>query len=377
MSKAIDQLKERLFRAWLSWQTRPVAVRRYLAKKKIEPGGTLEEIDLERIRVAAVQMRLQPFKRALDYVDLIYQHVARAVAGGAQLIVFPEYNATHLLGCLPGFEEMASGGSLEEALGEMEGDISPADIFRFVGPATKALYEETYAHLARAFDVYIHAGSAVLPVGGGRLYNTAYLFGPDGKVLGRQHKLHLTPDEESWGMCVADGVTVIETPLGNVGIPVCMDITYFETFRILTALGADIVLVPSADNDTFSLWKKMRGIWPRVQESPVYGVHSCMVGSFAGWEFSGFTGIFAPRALTPDDSGVLVRVSQTAGEGMALGDVNISALRRYRGNEGDWRDYLNTDLIGAYLPDLYQRKDLRVAEEATDTDRKVDSSGGS
>jgi len=39
---------------------------------------------------------------------------------------------------------------------------------------------------------------------------------------------------------------VYSLPFGKVVCPICMDATYFETFRIAREIGADMVILPIA-----------------------------------------------------------------------------------------------------------------------------------
>ena len=98
---------------------------------------------------------------------------------------------------------------------------------------------------------------------------------------------------------------VYSLPFGKVVCPICMDATYFETFRIARERGADIAILPIANLEEYNLWKALRGIWPRVQESYLYGLKSSLNGWIFGRHFTGKAGIFAPWPMTPNKDGVL------------------------------------------------------------------------
>ena len=95
------------------------------------------------------------------------------------------------------------------------------------------------------------------------------------------------PIEKEWGISRGSKLEVFPTPLGKLAFPVCMDATYFETFRILEKQGAEIVMIPIANPEPYNYGLALRGIWPRVQEAPVYGIKSALVGRVLGFEFTG------------------------------------------------------------------------------------------
>ncbi|MDI3317966.1 MAG: nitrilase-related carbon-nitrogen hydrolase [Bacillota bacterium] len=299
------------------------------------------------VRVAAVQMELRLHRRAADWARQVRDlglRAARRLAGlepparvaglaaGPALIAFPEDVATGLVGLLPDIDALAVRA--ERALrGEIPAEEAPrvADVFAAVGPAAEELYTRVFAALARETGAWVAAGSANLPGGDGCVYNVAHLFAPDGRLVGRQAKAHLLPLEAAWGLVPGRELQVWELPWGRLAQPVCMDATYFETFRIARGLGADVVVIPSANPEhPYNEWTSARGIWPRVQESQVYGVQASMVGSFLGVELSGRSGIFAPLELSPGGDGVLDRLEDPYQEGVAAAVLDLRALDAYR-----------------------------------------------
>jgi len=80
---------------------------------------------------------------------------------------------------------------------------------------------------------------------GGRLYHTAFVVGPDGSVVNRYRKVHLTENEARWATPGND-YCVVELPFGNVGIMLGHEVRFCEVARILTCMGADVIAAPSA-----------------------------------------------------------------------------------------------------------------------------------
>jgi predicted amidohydrolase len=84
----------------------------------------------------------------------------------------------------------------------------------------------------------------------GHRYNSAVLLGRDGKILGRYDKIHPTEgelDKDQGG--VRPGVTeppVFETDFGTIGMQICFDVNWRETWARLKQKGAEIVFFCSA-----------------------------------------------------------------------------------------------------------------------------------
>lgn len=123
--------------------------------------------------------------------------------------------------------------------------------------------------------------------------------------MGIQEKIHLTDFEKKIGMKKTDQLKAYDLSIGKVVLPICMDATYFETFQISKILGADIVILPIANMEEYSLWRAIRGIWPRVQEIYVYGLKASLNGWICGMHFTGKAGIFAPISITEKKDGIV------------------------------------------------------------------------
>ena len=75
---------------------------------------------------------------------------------------------------------------------------------------------------------------------GADVYNTAVLIGPDGREIGRYHKVNLPLHEQA--RTRGDGFPVFDAPgVGSIGMCICYDLVFPETTRALALAGADIV----------------------------------------------------------------------------------------------------------------------------------------
>jgi predicted amidohydrolase len=239
------------------------------------------------VRVAAVHY---PTSRASrvdqrcaddDHLCGVSALVARAARAGAALVVVPEYAVPQLR------------AAPDPALGELQADDAPL--------------LEGYQRLAREHGVYLVV--QLVTMRGLDRFNTQVAFAPDGRVAGRHHKFELYGAEKQ-RFRKGDGVTVVETPFGRVGLLVCADLygdpRLHET--LTGSLGADIVAVSS-------MWTvEGANAWPRAFAVD-WNVHVVAANSADG-EGRG-SGIFAPSGRT------LAATTSTTGT-VIVTDVRLS-----------------------------------------------------
>ena len=110
---------------------------------------------------------------------------------------------------------------------------------------------------ARACGVYLVGGS-MPEQEGERVYNTCFVFSPEGKQIAKHRKVHLFDIDipggqrfmESDTFTPGDQFTVFDSPWGKIGVAICFDIRFVEQFRAMALMGAKLVLVPGAFNLT-------------------------------------------------------------------------------------------------------------------------------
>lgn len=357
------RLRERMLRTLLAWTVRPGRIARHVAARAGRPGDTLRRVDPTDVRLGAVQMRFAPAASPEEFAERVLALARRAVDEGAQLVAFPEDVAAPLLGMLPDAQRLLAADDVAAALEAYGPGVTVLDVLRLAGPAVERAYLATFAAVARRLRVYVHAGSAMLPARDGRVFNVSHLFAPDGRLLARSRKAHLLPLEVEWGLTPGDDLAVVDTLIGRVGLPVCMDATYWESFRILYLRGAELAVLPTANPEPYDEWRVLRGLWPRVQESPMYGVQSCLVGRALGMTLTGRSGIFGPMALSPRGDGVWARLDDPEQEGVVVASVDLRRLHAYREQIGLDRSF-NPELYRRYLPEVYHRVIRRIQQRA-------------
>jgi len=364
----MDNVKNSLFKVYLDYRYSSGRLKKYIRKNKKRLKGNYYSVsrkDFSGLRAAAVQVKMELYNNPFSFADKMEGLVFKACREGAELLVFPEDNLSQLLGLLPGITDNDSSidkkdndADLDKLLSELGEGISIADILTFIGPVIRKISLSIFSALASKYRVYIMAGSGLFPERIARdnssnaLYNISYLFGPDGSLLGSQKKNHLLPMEKEWGLNTGKELSVLSTRIGRLAFPVCMDATYFETFQIAYQKDADIVMIPIANPDPeYNYWTALRGIWGRVQETPVYGIKSAMVGDFLGFKLTGQSGIYAPIPLTENKDGILAESRYHDREDIVMAELDLNDLRRYR-KELDRE--INRDFEDRYFPDIYR-----------------------
>jgi len=208
-------------------------------------------------RIAAVQYALKPIIRFAEFAAQVEAHVMEAVADGAGLVMFPEYLTAQLL-------------TIPDASGRSPRPLTSLTDFT-------EEYRALFRSLAARHGLIILAGTHMVRRGN-RLYNTAHLFFPDGRLV-TQEKLHLTPSEPTaWGLTPGDALTLIRLPFAEAAILVCYDMEFPELARQARARGAELLLCPSCNYDINGLWRVRHTAHARAVEDQVYAVISGTVG---------------------------------------------------------------------------------------------------
>ena len=333
---------------YLTSKFNPLYIENYINSKKGGKNNNLKSINRCDIKIAAVVEKIKILRSFEEYIDRMYKFINEAVSLGAQLVAFPEENGMLLLGMTPFVDKFLDGSNK----GNNKTDIDLKQLAVKLTPFIKSGFETVFCNLSKKFGIYIMAGSVMI-YDKGKIYNRAYLFGPTGNIEGIQDKLHLMKLEKNLGLSEGCDLNVVKTKIGSIAFPVCMDATYFETFKIAKNKGAEIVIIPIANNEEYNNYLSLRGIWPRVQESNVYGLKSALTGNIGNIKFTGKAGIYAPFSITEDKSGILCETKSYSDDEIAISSVNLEKLKEY---VNPYTDDLNYEMYNKYYPKIYNRK---------------------
>lgn len=238
------------------------------------------------VKVLSLQIKLGPEAARWSATDLragLEAELGLAQGDGVDLVL------------LPGFS-----GLLFSPTAELSSSRHPVE----VGQDAWDSFLNTMGELAQRYQVFLGAGT--LPVvEEGRVYHRAFLFSPEGELLGMQDQTHTSAWERSWGMTPGEKLEVFATPIGRLAFLVGSDVWYPEVGRILALQGADIVLAPVSRPLPYSFWSQGAGLWQQVQQNQFFALEAGLTGRLWGTELRGRGAVFAPCEMTPGESGFL------------------------------------------------------------------------
>ncbi|GED66781.1 hypothetical protein BRE01_04830 [Brevibacillus reuszeri] len=279
-----------------------------------------------KMRVSAVQYHLHTIHSFDDFAAQVEHFVKNAQEYDTEFLLFPELFTTQLM-----------------SIGDENGNALPITAL----PSFTEQYIELFKSLAAKYEMYLIGGTHIIEEQG-KLYNTAFLFYPDGRV-GQQKKIHITPWEvKGWNMGAGDSLQIFETDKGKVAMIICYDIEFPEWVRIAKARGADVIFCPSCTDDRHAFHRVRYTSHARTIENQVYVVLTGTVGSLPTVDFMranfGQAAILTPNDIPFPPSGVLAE-GEINNDMLVTADLDIQLLYdvREKGSVTTWRDR-RTDL---------------------------------
>jgi deaminated glutathione amidase len=182
----------------------------------------------ETLRVAAVQLQSQDDVN--ENLEVCRRLVDSARREGAKLVVLPENFAY--------FGADVGKQSSVERLSDPDGKI-----------------QRTLSELARNAEVFLVAGGfAEASSDPLRPFNTALVYGPDGRLVCSYRKIHLfdvalrdgTVLSESAATTPGESLVTFDIGQFRIGLSICYDLRFPELYRGLVGRGANVLLVPAA-----------------------------------------------------------------------------------------------------------------------------------
>lgn len=263
----------------------------------------------QMIRVGLIQMDGRLFDKAYNFARA-EKYIRLAAAQGAKLMCTPE-------AAVQGYARVSypPGMSFDDPrlVSERTRILAAAEPI----PGTSTNH---FAALARELGVWIVFG--IDENRAGKLYNTAVLMDPQGTIIGCYSKVHLQNWMEASGVNHGDSFPVWDVVIDGIqtklGIEICYDIQHPESTLELVLGGAEVVLNPYCTDD-FARAPLVHLYQTRALENAVFIVRV----NYAAPHNNGTSGIFNFEGATQEELG--------PAEGILVGDLNLTALRKYRG----------------------------------------------
>ena len=184
------------------------------------------------MRIAMMQMAMtEDMERNLQ---VSYEAVKEAV--GADLLFFPEVQHMPFL-------PQYTADELPEKIGRRRQDylLDPDD------PRVTAFYD-----LARQAHCMVSPNLSLQYRG--QAYDTSLFIDEKGNLLGQSAMVHVTSAPQFYELDYytpsPDGFRVYDTSFGKIGVVICFDRHLPESIRTCAAMGAELVLIPTANLTT-------------------------------------------------------------------------------------------------------------------------------
>jgi predicted amidohydrolase len=253
------------------------------------------------------QATLQAFAASLPAI--------RATAPHAQLVLLPELHLSAPPGPLA-----PHAGYAERVAAEIP------------GPLTDSLGE-----LAREHGVWLVPGSLYEQGEAGQVHNTVVVLSPQGELVATYRKVFPWQPHES--CAPGDQFVTFDIPgVGRVGLAVCYDGNFPETFRQLAWMGAEVVLQPTltttSDREAELAMARANAIFNQVYSVSVNAAAPAGLG----------------RSVIVDPEG-LVRFAAGSGEELITDVLDLDAVTRVReyGTAGVSRVWDQLDRVGSSI----------------------------
>ncbi|MEM7158227.1 MAG: N-carbamoyl-D-amino-acid hydrolase [Myxococcota bacterium] len=305
------------------------------------------------LNIAAAQ--LGPIQRAdtrAQVVERMLVLLRDAAAMGAQLVMFPELALTTFF---------------PRWFFEDEAQLDPFYEAQMPGPDTAPLFDE-----AKRLKVGFCLGYAELCHEGGRKrrFNCSILVDATGTIVAKYRKVHLPghAEHEPWRRFQhlekryfepGDGFTAARAFGGVVGMAICNDRRWSETYRVLGLQGVELVLIgyntpvhnpPAPEHDRLGDFHNHLVMQAGAYQNGTWVVGVAKAGLEEGCEMIGGSCIIAP-------TGEIVAVCSTRGDELAVARCDLDLCNSYKDSVFDFAKHrqphaygMIVERTGAVLP---------------------------
>lgn len=248
-------------------------------------------------RVALVQVQSSTNKE--ENLKTTISYVKKARSGGAELAAFPEF----LMAYTPSSQSAAELAKIAESLD---------------GPFTTSLRNAAKDN-SISIVATIHEKSTVK----NRVYDTAFLIDKKGNLSTVYRKLHLYDalgfKESKKFVEGKELARPIKSNVGMLGLMICYDVRFPEMSRMLTVMGANVLVMPSAwvqGEMKVDHWQTM--LKARAIENGCYVIAPDQVGN-----------IYVGHSMVVDPFGRIL-IDMEERQGVEFVDLDLKAVEEIR-----------------------------------------------
>ena len=252
------------------------------------------------VKIALIQMGARVRKE--DSLRTAEAYLRRASEAGAEIAMLPEmFNCPYQASNFPVYAE-------EEG-----------------GPCWRRM-----SKAAAESHLYLIAGSMPERDEKGNIFNTSFVFDPDGKQIARHRKVHLFDIDvkggqyfrESDTLTAGNETTVFDTALGRFGVMICYDIRFPELARRMELQGAEMIFVPASFNMTTGPAHWELSFRARALDNQVF-----MAGCSQARQETGYIS-YGNSMITSPWGEVTARMDEK--EGLLIADIDLMQVKRVR-----------------------------------------------
>ncbi len=286
---------------------------------------------MTKVTLAALQLAFSNDEAA--NIALVEEHVLKAAARGAKIILPPELFESHYFCTVEEEKLFARARAVHEH------------------PAVLAMQR-----VAKEHSVYIP--TSFFERDGQHHYNSLAMIDDQGEIMGVYRKSHI-PDgpgyEEKYYFRPGNsGFKVWETRYGTIGVGICWDQWYPESARIMALMGAEMLLYPTAiGSEPYDDGLDTSRMWRRAMQG--HAVSNCMpviAANRIGVEDMGNAAqSFYGHSFITDEWGDLVAEVEDWQTGAIIATLDLDQARTHRAGMGFFRDR-RPDLYGRLVQDI-------------------------
>jgi len=291
------------------------------------------------LRIGAAQ--LGPIERTETRTEVVERLIALLRQGsdaGCELVVFPELALTTFF----------PRWYLDDNPTELDAYYESA----MPGPETQALFDE-----AQLLGVGFYLGYAEQTPQGNR-YNTSVLVERDGSIVAKYRKVHLPGHEEHeperpfqhlerrYFEEGPDGFDVSNAFGGVIGMALCNDRRWPETYRVMALKGVEVILIgyntpmhyaPDPSQDALQSFHNQL-----VMQAGAYQNGTWVVGVAKGGVEEGVDSLAESMIIAP--SGQIIAQATTAQDELVVADCDLDWCKHYKETLFDFERYRRPEM---------------------------------